>query len=268
MSALTRPRGPLPARVYWTRRLLLLGLSLALVGVVGLALNRGSDGAGAPDQAIRVDAMTSPGSSSTTKARPPRKSKKPSKPPLAQPDGPCEISDVDITPVMKKTTAGSDVKFRLKLSTRISAACTWRLSPQTLTLKVTSGDDEFWSTRECSRGVPTRELVLRRTKPVQVSMAWPARRIDDDCTLGEWALAGWYHLSVAPLGGEPEDVAFEMDYPVADVVTASPKPDRDKDRDQGGDQGGGKNKDKQGDKPGSSDQPSRSPSGAVEPDGN
>ena len=267
MSALTRPRGPLPARVYWTRRLLLVGLSLALVGVVGLVLNRGSDGSGQPDQAVRVDASPSPDASPSDRKSRPRKSKKPSKAPLAQPDGPCATSDVDITPVMKTTTAGSDVKFRLKLSTRISAACTWRLSPDTLTLKVTSGSDEFWSTRVCSRGVPTKELVLRRTKPVHVSMSWPARRIEDDCTLSDWALEGWYHLSVAPLAGEPEDVAFEMKYPVAPVVTQSPKPDPEKGQGKGDGKGDGKGKGTDSGKPSPSAGPSRSPSGAVEPDG-
>ncbi len=31
MSSLTRPRGPLPRRVYWVRRVLVLGTALALV---------------------------------------------------------------------------------------------------------------------------------------------------------------------------------------------------------------------------------------------
>ena len=41
MSTVTRPRGPLPRRVYWVRRLLVLGIALALVFGIGRLLGGG-----------------------------------------------------------------------------------------------------------------------------------------------------------------------------------------------------------------------------------
>ena len=43
MSAVTRPRGPLPARVYWTRRILVPSVALLLVLGIGKALGGGRD---------------------------------------------------------------------------------------------------------------------------------------------------------------------------------------------------------------------------------
>ena len=43
MATTVRPRGPLPARVYWTRRLVVLGIPLLLVVVLARALGGSSD---------------------------------------------------------------------------------------------------------------------------------------------------------------------------------------------------------------------------------
>ena len=44
MSSLTQPRGPLPARVYWTRRLILLAVAALLLVTLARVLTGGSDG--------------------------------------------------------------------------------------------------------------------------------------------------------------------------------------------------------------------------------
>ena len=44
MPSTVRPRGPLPARVYWTRRLIVLGVPLLLVVVLARILGGSSDG--------------------------------------------------------------------------------------------------------------------------------------------------------------------------------------------------------------------------------
>ena len=59
MPTTVRPRGPLPARVYWTRRIVVLGIPLLLVVVLARVLGGSSDAkdAGA-DTATRVGATT------------------------------------------------------------------------------------------------------------------------------------------------------------------------------------------------------------------
>jgi hypothetical protein len=259
MSALTRPRGPLPARVYWTRRLLIIGTALALVVGIGSFLNRGSNATSANDTASRASSEISdsvtPGGDRSSKSKPPKKSRKPKKTPLAQPDGPCRADDIEVTPVVKDAVAGGPVRIRLKLQMKVTPACSWQVSDDTLTFKITSGADDIWSSRECPRAVRTRDVVLRQAKRVWMAVTWSAKRSDEDCSrLTEWALPGWYHLSVAALAGEPEEIQFQLKVPEPEVITQSPEPNKDKGKHKSGSAA-------------PSDQPTGSPSGAVEPNG-
>ncbi len=58
MRSMARPRGPLPARVYWVRRVLVLGVALALV--FGIARLLGGTGDPAADSARVVGADSAP----------------------------------------------------------------------------------------------------------------------------------------------------------------------------------------------------------------
>ncbi len=265
MSALTRPRGPLAARTYWTRRFLVLGTALALVVGLGLTLSRFSDGAGGGGAVTPVSAgapssdAASPTADATQDAKDKKKKNKKKnkkkKPALPQPSGPCLDADVDVTPVVKDAVAGRDVTLRFRIDTLLSPACTWQASRETLTLKITSGEDLIWTSQQCPKAVPTKDLVLRREKASWLTVTWSARRSDEKCSrLTEWALPGWYHIAVAPLGGEPEDVQFKLSLPEPDVITAAPEPKQ-------------KKKKKKGEKKTGGATASASPSGAVEPSG-
>lgn len=259
MTALIRPRGPLPARTYWVRRILILGTALALVVALGNLLTGGSDGSAGPDRAVQAAAGTTgsppPGvSGDQSTIRPGKTPKKDKLPRLAEPDGPCLAEDIQVHPIVREAVAGSPVTIRLRLTTRESPACYWHVSVQTVALKVTSGDDAIWSSGECPRSVPSRDLVLRQAKPVWVGVTWSAQRSDEDgCTvLGQWALPGFYHVAAAALAGEPADLQFQLTG-IRNQATPAPE------------EGTG-----QGTKPGRSKStptatPSDSPSGAVEP---
>ena len=266
MSAMIRPRGPLPARTYWVRRMLIIGTALALVVGVGNLLTRGSDGAAGTDRAVQTAADASDPAGPSAAATPTsggnkHRDKKPKKPPLATPVGTCEADDIDVQPIVKDAVAGDTVTLRLRLRTRVNPACYWHVSSHTVTLKITSGSDDIWNSRECPRAVPSRDVVLRQAKPAWVGVTWSTRRSDEGCTVNRlWALPGWYHLEVAALAGEPEDIQFELQAPEARVITESPDPQK-RGKHQG--QHGGKPGDGTSASPG---KPSKSPSGAVEPD--
>lgn len=241
MPSLTR--GPLPARVYWRRRMLLLALATLLVVGIARLLGSGSDassdpearpaaatasisGSGAPsssapastDGTIEVtpDQTPSPGKHHTSQA-----------PVLAEPDGACEATDIVVTPEVKHAVAGpgDGVRFKLGLQTRQAEACTWHVSSRTLTMKITSGHDGIWSSQQCPRKVPDEQVVVRRDQPTTVTVTWNGRRSDDGCPRQtDWALPGFYHVSVAALAGEPTDAQFELRAPSAPVITRSPEP--------------------------------------------
>jgi len=236
MTAVTRPRGPLPARVYWTRRLLLVVVAFALV--FGIARLLGSGGSGSPEaRPVGADASSSapasdPLTPQTTPNAPssagtgPAGAKTPSPTPLASPAGPCSDSDVVATPSVKKAAyAGRPVVFTMTLTTLSSPACTWDVSSRALVVKVTSGSDRIWSTQECSGAVPKQSVVVRKDHPVDVSVAWNGQRSDSDCTRSTtWAEPGWYHAVAAAFGSAPVDEQFKLLTPVRPTVTATPKP--------------------------------------------
>ncbi|MCY7397147.1 MAG: hypothetical protein LH468_13545, partial [Nocardioides sp.] len=144
---------------------------------------------------------------------------------LPAPQGICADPAIVVTPSLPSPVAGADVGILLDLRTRFSPACTWTISPDQLVLKVTSGEDDIWSTQQCPQAVPTQDLVLRRAVSTQVQVVWSARRSDDDCTnRTTWALPGFYHVLVAALAGEPTDLQFELTKPVPAEITETLPP--------------------------------------------
>jgi len=232
MSRLTR--GPLPAHVYWRRRVLLLGSALLLVFALARLLGAGSDASSDPE-AAQAAADQTPSSSVTPDLGVPSDTSSTILLPgqngsqatvLAEPEGPCADEDISVSPEAKNPVAGRDVEIVLHLRTIESEACTWEVSPKTLTMKITSGADDIWSTRECPRAVPQQEVVVRRDTTTSLKMTWPdAKRSDDTCSRhAGWALPGYYHVEVAALAGEPAEQQFKLEAPTGQVITRSPSP--------------------------------------------
>jgi hypothetical protein len=226
----------LPTRVYWVRRLMVLGIAALLVVGIARMLGASSDGSSGPDTARQAAADTTPstnGPSTPTTTTTPRghhhHRSTVTASPVAMPSGPCPDSDVSIAPSVKHTIAGQDVKLILDISTISSPACDWTLAGDSLALKITSGSDLIWTTVQCANAIPTQSLVLRQGVPTRVKLTWNARRSEPGCPkLTDWALPGTYHLHVAALAGTPQDVTFALDLPAAPTVTQTAHPHRHK----------------------------------------
>ncbi|WP_166137450.1 hypothetical protein [Nocardioides ochotonae] len=217
------PRGPLPAAVYWRRRLVLL---VVLVVVVAVAMQLlGGDGDPAEPKASAAlsaaEATPEPAASAGPTSEPSqpvrvRKRKRPARPVepvLAEPSGPCVGRDIAVTPEVGTAIAGphNGADIVLSLRTLTAEACTWSVSPRTLSVKITSGNDDIWSSQQCPAAIPAQEVTVRRTVSTPVTLRWNARRSDEDCSpQGGWALPGFYHVTAAALAGEPADVQFEL----------------------------------------------------------
>lgn len=279
-------RGPLPARVYWVRRVMVLGTAVLLVVAIARLLGGGSDGKDGSDAArLSADSPTSsapttggssapptPGETGTT-GEPGRNGKKgkPGKglttsaaPVLAEPTGECSGSDIAVTPKVGNATAGRDVLVVLQLRTISTEACTWRVSAQALTVNITSGQDAIWNSRECPRAIPRRDVVVRQAVTTNIGVTWRgAKRSGETCIIGTgWAMPGWYHVTAAALGGEPSDVQFELKAPVAGTVTVTATPTQSPSGEPGEELSG-----KPSGKPSGKQSPSGTASGAVEPNG-
>ncbi len=251
-------RGRLPAAVYWRRRLVLLAVVLlVVVGAVRL-LGGGDDasaGAVSPDAGQRLAAQESPAATPDAQETTPptaeelaaararaearaerkaqrradRQAERAARAPLPEPEGTCADEDVVVAPVVDDAVAGRDVRVVLTLRTLAATACTWQMSPAHVTVKVTSGEDDIWSSRECPRQLERQEVVVRRDTTTSTSMTWNARRSQQGCpgnTL--WAEPGYYHVDAASLGGEPHDVQFQLLDPAviaAEEAAAAPEPE-------------------------------------------
>ncbi|HSE10710.1 MAG TPA: hypothetical protein VLB29_18750 [Nocardioidaceae bacterium] len=256
--SVARPRGPLPARVYWVRRVLVLVVVCGLVFGIGRLLGGGSGGAVEPS-AQPASAVgsgdPSPSAVSTADAQStvaPRPDGKPAKTrtrvPLAMPTGPCQDEDVRVVPTLEENAyAGGDIRLTLRLTTIVSPACTWEVSAESVAVKLTSGSDRIWSTQDCPGVVPEVPVVLRDRKVTLVDLTWSGRRSDSDCSrTTQWAEPGYYHVAAAAMGSDPTSQQFQLLPPAPVTITPSPTP-RQKAAERGQDETG--EKEREGDHP-------------------
>ena len=245
MASTVRPHGPLPARVYWTRRVVVLAVPVLLVVVLARILGGSSDGQdAAPDKATQAGATVEETAAPTTgptagektagskkgKGKGKKKRNQETTPPapvLAEPTGPCADSDIVATPVITSAPGGTDLAITINLRTKLAEACTWQASPTTMTVTITSGEDYIWSTRECPAGIAPQDVVIRQAVDVPVVVTWSSRRSDETCSnRTEFALPGFYHVEAAALGGDGTDVQFELVPPQPGVITKTAEPEQ------------------------------------------
>jgi hypothetical protein len=117
------------------------------------------------------------------------------------------------------------VVFAMKLTTKVSPACNWDVTAESLAVRITSGSDRVWSTQDCVGAVPRQSVVVRKDQPVSVTVVWNGQRSDAECTrTTPWAEPGYYHVVAAAFGADPTDVQFPLLPPPRPTITATPTP--------------------------------------------
>jgi hypothetical protein len=229
----------LPRRVYWFRRLLVLGIACALVVGIARLLDwsaedpeseQASAVAGSPSATVSED-TTSPQPRKRQKQRPDKTGKgkgdddKVDKAP--RPDGPCEESDVLVTPTVPDAHAGSRVKIVLEVTTVESPACFFEVSPDSVFVNVDGEDGTLWSSQHCPDAVPTETVVARRERAATVPMWWDGRLSDEGCpTWSPWLEVQGGYTAIAAVRGSvtPVAIGFFLGTPVAATVTRAATP--------------------------------------------
>ncbi|WP_123227544.1 hypothetical protein [Nocardioides marmoriginsengisoli] len=230
MTASPRPHGPLPARVYWFRRALVLGTALALV----FALARMLTGSAEPDPQSKAN-VTAAKSTPTPEAGPlgpqPVVTAKPGATPtgtpppaLAQPSGPCALDEITVTPVVGTLQGGGTVPLTLQL-TGIRPACNFEVTADSVVAKVTAGKKRVWSSQDCPSSIKKAAVVVRSGAPTTIQVTWNGRYSDAQCSRStDWAMPGSYQVLAAVIGSEPTSAPFRMTSPPRPVITVTPKP--------------------------------------------
>ena len=144
--------------------------------------------------------------------------------PLVAPSGPCTDDEVTVTPSIPQAWAGVRSTIDLQLQ-GTQPACTFQVSSSTVVVKITSGSDRIWSSQDCPKAVPSREVVVRSGVATTVPVRWSGRRSDADCSSSpDWALPGFYHVVAAAFGSTPTDRQFQVTRAPARRVTQTPTP--------------------------------------------
>jgi hypothetical protein len=240
MPATTRRRGPLPRRVYWFRRAVVLVVAVGLV--FGIARLLGATGGGSeadtatPVGAERPVAPSETGPvTSSAELRAKREARKESKrrasaapepASLAQPSGPCEDSDVLVTPSVAAAHAGGPIRVVLELTTSEADACTWEVSSESVFLTIANEDGVIWSSQDCPSTIPRLSVVPRREKADRAPLLWHGRESDDECSAAtNWVHPGLYTATAVARGSvTPIDAGFVIGNAVAPTRTVAPDP--------------------------------------------
>lgn len=255
MTALTAPKGPLPARVYWFRRAMLLSVLFVLVFGTTRVVGGSGDPVAGTEKAATVSApvaaaieknakkqdATSQGDTKADESKQapvvepsPSAEPTPTEKPKPAPVGACTNADVVVTPSVKGPRTSLKVTIDLTLRTRTAQACTFDVSSRSVVVKVDSGPrerpDDIWTSAQCREAIPTRQVTVYKDFDTVVPVVWSGRRSNEGCTTGTtWAKRGWYHANAATYGGEPTAKQFELTRLAPVTVTRTAEPQQKKD---------------------------------------
>jgi len=179
MSSVVRPRGPLPPKVYWRRRLIVLAiLVLIIVVLVIVFIPRG----GAGPESTQSTGMETTGPLATPV-------------PTATAGGVCDPSRIAITADTDKTeyAAGELPQLWFTLENKTSQPCTIEVGSTDSTFAVSSpsgsGDEIYWTTADCASAEAAQPVTVTLKPGIpeeSQKVSWPrARSTPGDCTLTE-----------------------------------------------------------------------------------
>lgn len=194
-SALLRPVGPRPARVYWTRRLVLLA-AVVLVVVFGAKACGGDrttpTGASAPRPSVTSTPTTSPSPVKITT---------------------CHKRDLTVTAATDVASypAGSLPRLSAVVRNVSDRACRFSTAPGERVWTIVSGADRVWTSTDCTRPGGRATTRLRPGKTIAYALVWNRRRSATGCpTDTPEASRGTYQLAVTVDGVAAETVVFHL----------------------------------------------------------
>ena len=232
-----RPSGPLPPRIYWVRRLFALAVLIVAIAILwwcvqkvtgsaddsgstakpsadtgtGLAGNSDSGeetpGAGQPTNSAAQEPAGGAQTNDPTKQG--HKHKK--KPPPIAPTGACDVAEVGMTIAVEDVKAGASTPIKLLMTGEPGTACTQAITPSTLVLRVTSGDDVVWTSDDCPDKLLAAEVVVRARPAGVYVFDWTGHRLTGSCAgTGALAKPGGYWVEAALIGADSHKAFFDV----------------------------------------------------------
>ncbi|WP_139202034.1 hypothetical protein [Curtobacterium sp. MCBA15_016] len=221
MSSFRHPVGPEKPGVYWRRRAMVIGVLLLIVVVVvlivvgrgGASADPGSSPASAsassagPSSSPRAtpSAAASPsGSASASSSASASASSSASAPASAKDGSTCAKEQIELTPVVDKTSYGptEDPKIAMSIKNTGSNSCHMDLGSSQQVLTISSGEEQYWSSKDCQTGGTNQDVTIKAGQTLTTpAIAWDRTRSSTStCDSSRPSVTGGgasYHLEVA-----------------------------------------------------------------------
>lgn len=193
MSTFKNPVGPQPPSVYWRRRAVLaLGLIAVVVIIVLIVVRPGSGsaepGAAATTSAPPADAAPSePAATETAPAADATADPADTSTEGASDAATCSTRDIELKPVTDKTSYAATELPQISMSITNSGRsdCSIDLGSAQQTLVVTSGEEQYWSSKDCQVNGTNQVVTLTAGQTLSTPpIAWDRTRSSaDTCEL-------------------------------------------------------------------------------------
>jgi hypothetical protein len=185
------PVGPLPPRVYWIRRAVLVAVVLVLV--IGIAV---SCAGGSGPKHPAAGPSTSPTPAGTGKPAP----------------AACEHGALAVTASTDADRYAAGTLPRLKVTIHnTGAACVLTESPSARSWTIVSGADQIWTTAGCSSSHTATQTTLKAGGSVSHSLVWNRHRTGKACAVSATQAApGTYQLTVTVNGVTSGPAIFHL----------------------------------------------------------
>ncbi|GAA2182969.1 hypothetical protein GCM10009785_24480 [Brooklawnia cerclae] len=214
------PIGPLPASAYWTRRVLVGVLVVALAVLVGVGVSRlrgdravvgtpttsnsVSADASVPVTAVDETAVSEsepvpPASEETTPQEPAAAESEAESTPAEPVVAACEPAALTVrVDGQSPVRSGEPVALSVVLTTS-EEHCTVDLAATDAQLVVASGADHIWATGDCPDWHPQGTLDVLKDQEVPFEVTWPVQRASG-CELASTALGAGTYVATASVG--------------------------------------------------------------------
>jgi hypothetical protein len=196
MSTFKHPVGPQPSKIYWRRRLIVgLGvLAVIIVIILIVAQPRGT-----------AKTASSPSDKPVTSNS--------SAPPTA--GAACAVANLKVEAVTDKVSyaAGVNPQISMKITNTGSTACVANLGSTQQELKITSGSETIWDSKDCQTGAVDQSVTLKPgVAQTTTPIPWDRTRSSKttcDSTARPPVTAGGasYHLAAIVAGATSKETA-------------------------------------------------------------
>ncbi len=209
MSSFRHPVGPERPSVYWRRRAIALGAVLVIVIVVvlivvgrgGAAESAAPGASGSAEPGSGSGSGSSSDSSSTATSRTPAPSR--SAAPTAADGAECTADQIELEPVLDKEAYGptEDPKIAMSITNSGSNSCHWDLGSAQQVLTISSGEEQYWSSKDCQTGGTHQDVTIKAGQTLTTpAIEWDRTRSSTTtCDSSRPAVTGGgasYHLQV------------------------------------------------------------------------